>query len=467
MSKDDYAGAQIHTHTATHGTRTKKVQGYKYASRDILRPDKTQAPSKSNVVLRQGPAPNALRKEQVQSVVEIKPSLLTAGTGSHLGKSLWGKVQAQVKATCKLLGAELIPSCNEEDGIEERPELVWTHRSKAWLLGPRAIQLGTALRDNPHVTSLDVSFCALKPKELAVLMDALPPCVRELRLRGNSVSETEAHLVVKGLARCSRNLVWFDLRWNPVGDKGLAVLANSLALCRKIKHLDISSCGISSRSSGVMETLLARCFPVLEWLDLSLNALDAHSIESVCRGLRRCPHLEHLDLSGGPHTIAVDDSSHRAMVPGPEFRPSNSAGLDGGIAVSELVKRCGGVRHLAMRHMMLNDTAIEALALQLSLSSPDLEYLDLCGNNIEAFGAMCLSALPAKCSKIRHLDLSHNPITDRGVAALSSVFSKLPALESLNLSHTEVTKGGVCCILASLKQCPSLNLREVIVMGIK
>ena len=54
----------------------------------------------------------------------------------------------------------------------------------------------------------------------------------------------------------------------------------------------------------------------------------------------------------------------------------------------------------------------QALSIQLG-GCVDLEYLDLAGNHIEAFGAMCLSSLPPKCPAIKHFDVSHNPITDR------------------------------------------------------
>ena len=94
-----------------------------------------------------------------------------------------------------------------------------------------------------------------------------------------------------------------------------------------------------------------------------MPALTLNLTLTVCKGLRECPGLVHLNLSGAPHTIAVDDSSHAALIPGAEFQPSNTAGLDGGIAISELVKRCNKVRHLALRHMSINDTATEVTSI--------------------------------------------------------------------------------------------------------
>ena len=167
---------------------------------------------------------------------------------------------------------------------------------------------------------------------------------------------------------------------------------------------------------------------------MSLNGLDSNSIDKVAKALRNARCLEFFDISGGPSCIPVDEASHIASIPGVEYGASNYAGLAGGLAIAQMLENMPNMKHVAIRHAGLSNTSFEPIAKSLQ-SCLNLEYIDVSGNNIEAFGGMCLSKVPTACPKLRYIDASHNPLTDRGVAALAHALQRSQSLESLHLGN--------------------------------
>ena len=92
--------------------------------------------------------------------------------------------------------------------------------------------------------------------------------------------------------------------YTPIGDDGMAALAPGLLRCHSLKHLSLTSTGLSAQSAGPVASILLPSLdpivraaqPQLTALSLSWNAFRASGVLSLCSAIAAAPALQVLLL---------------------------------------------------------------------------------------------------------------------------------------------------------------------------
>ena len=114
----------------------------------------------------------------------------------------------------------------------------------------------------------------------------------------------------------------------------------------------------------------------------------------------------------------------------------------------------------AFQHFSLSENAVHGIK---SVTTTNLQILDISNNNISDDGAIAISEYLKHNNTLQDLKMSHNSVTDVGAARISEVITSSIILQTLNISHNNISDDGAIAISEYLKTnntLQSLNLAE-------
>lgn len=150
----------------------------------------------------------------------------------------------------------------------------------------KAIKLAHALMYNPYIKRINLSHKNIGDEGVKAL--AAVKNIQELDLSNglSGYDEYENHITAIGIqALVNSNLKKLLLTGNPIGDKGMKLLAKN----KTIIDLEVSDCDITSEGA----TELFRINSTLQSLNLRANNIDNNSLIDICLN----KSLLYLDLS--------------------------------------------------------------------------------------------------------------------------------------------------------------------------
>jgi hypothetical protein len=367
------------------------------------------------------------------------------GTRSTLRARPWPRGVA-LATHLRLDGPVLTSSRGELLRLIEAPEL----------LGLRSLDLGLAYASQrqwrqiaSRPTRQALRHLALRGADarLAPLLDG--PCfaaLAHLDLSDGSLGAPEVFALVR--ATHLTKLEQLDLARNPIGDAGLAAVADAGVVSGRLERTNLTDAGM---------THLARSphLAALDVLDLSDNRIGAAGIAHLMAS-RGVENVRALDLRG----CAIGPEGAEAIAASPHVHRLRGLGLHGGrIGARGLaaLTRAGwfvDVEDLDLAYGELDDEALETL---VRLPSSRLRRLDLGSSAITAHGLQRLLASPAG-SRLEQLSLhSCVRLGPQGAAALATAPTSA-SLQILNLQNCNLGAPGA----RSLAGSPFLsNLREL------
>ncbi|XP_053194119.1 NACHT, LRR and PYD domains-containing protein 12-like [Scomber japonicus] len=303
--------------------------------------------------------------------------------------------------------------------------------------------VASALKTNPHLTDLDLSYNVLYDPEMKFLCAGLesPNCKLEtLRLWGCSLSETSCTSLVTVLKCNPSHLRELDLSKNKLQDSDVELLCDFLkSLDCKLKTLELNECSLSETSCAYLASAL-NCNPShLRELVLSNNKLqDSLKLLSDLLKNPAC-RLEALRL----WRCSLSETSSASLVSALKDNPSH-------------------LRVLDLSNNKLQDSVVQLLCDLLKSLDCRLKRLRLrdCSFSEISFASL-VSALKYNPSHLRELDLSNNKLQDSGVELLSDLLKsprcRLETLRLMDCSLSEIS----CGYLAAAVKCNPSHLREL------
>ncbi|XP_062286440.1 NACHT, LRR and PYD domains-containing protein 14-like [Scomber scombrus] len=307
--------------------------------------------------------------------------------------------------------------------------------------------LASALKSNPHLTELNLSYNKLSDSSVKRLSAGLesPNCrLKALRLRYCSLSKISCDYLASALKSNSSHLRELDLRGNNLNDSDMKQLIDLQQSpdCR-LETLRLLACGLSKTHCEVLVSAL-KSNPHLTHLDLSLNNLSDSSVKRLSAGLEspNC-RLKTLELFSCSLSKISCDYLASAL-------KSNSSHL------RELDLRRNNLQDSDMKQLIdlqkSPDCRLETLRLQsCSLSKISCDYL--------------ASALKSNSSHLRELDLWGNDLKDSDVKQLIDLQQSPDCrLKTLRLMWCSLSKIS-CDYLASALKSNSSHLRELELRG--
>ncbi|XP_029935044.1 NACHT, LRR and PYD domains-containing protein 12-like [Myripristis murdjan] len=271
--------------------------------------------------------------------------------------------------------------------------------------------LASALKSNPHLTELDLSYNKLWDSEVKLLSAGLesPNCrLKTLRLSHCRLPVSSWASLASAL-KSNPHLTELDLSENHLKDSGVKLLSAGLESpnCR-LKTLRLSGCRLSESSCA-----------------------------SLASALKSNPHLTELDLSYND----LQDSGVKLL--------------------SDLVEspNCS-LKTLRLKHCRLSESSCASLASALK-SNPHLTELDLSENKLQDSGVKLLSAgLESPNCRLKTLRLTDCQVADEGCASLASALKSNPHLTELDLSYNDLQDSGMK-LLSDLVESPNCSLETL------
>lgn len=269
----------------------------------------------------------------------------------------------------------------------------------------------TAIATSPHlarIEELSLAANGLGTRGTAAIAES-GLRLRALDLSDNDVRAEGAALIAGSPALGS--LAVLRLSRNGIGSDGAGALAVSRTLT-SLAELDLAGNGIGPGGAAA----LALCTNVtrLRVLRLAANALGRQGIELLVAS-NRFVALEELDVAanqiGASGAMALSASPFARRVKVLEVA-DNQLG-DAGVAALLGAPHFAGLRSLGLAR---NDVTAAGMML-VTGAPPELERLDLGGNDVGAAGARAL-AQAIERSRISTLDVSHCGLDGDGLAAI-------------------------------------------------
>ncbi|XP_053194976.1 NACHT, LRR and PYD domains-containing protein 14-like, partial [Scomber japonicus] len=264
--------------------------------------------------------------------------------------------------------------------------------------------VASALKTNPHLTDLDLSYNVLNDSKMKLVCAGLesPNCKLEtLRLCGCRLTETSCAPLVSALKDNPSHLRVLDLSYNELQDSDVKLLSDFKENpdCR-LETLLLEDCSSSETSCAPLASAL-KCSPShLRHLNLNNNKLQDSDVKLLSDLLKNpdC-RLEVLGLED----CGSSETSCAPLASALKCNPSH-------------------LRHLDLSGNKLQDSVVELLSDLLK--NPDCRLKDLlladCSWS-ETSCASLVSALKCNPSHLRLLDLGNNKLQDSGVELLSDV----------------------------------------------
>ncbi|XP_062277998.1 NACHT, LRR and PYD domains-containing protein 2-like isoform X1 [Scomber scombrus] len=203
-------------------------------------------------------------------------------------------------SSVKLLSAGLeSPDCGLKTLILSYCELSETHCEV----------LASALKSNPHLTHLDLSNNDMSDSSVKLLSAGLesPDCgLKTLRLWACGLSETHCEVLASAL-KSNPHLTHLDLSYNKLSDSSVKLLSAGLESpdCG-LKTLILINCELSETHCEVLASVL-KSNPHLTRLDLSNNILSDSSVKLLSAGLESpdcgLETLSFIDSKGSDVTL--------------------------------------------------------------------------------------------------------------------------------------------------------------------
>ncbi|XP_029935045.1 NACHT, LRR and PYD domains-containing protein 12-like [Myripristis murdjan] len=324
--------------------------------------------------------------------------------------------------------------------------------------------LASSLKSNPHLTELDLSENKLEDSGLELLSPGLerPNCsLKALTLIRCRLSESSCASLASAL-KSNPHLADLDLSYNNLKDSGMKLLCAGLESpnCR-LKTLRLDHCVLSTGSCASLASVL-RSNPHLTELDLSYNYVDpglkllSDGLESPSCRLKTlrlkntfitnegCASLASA-LKSNPHLTELElNQNQQLQVSGVKLL---SAGLES--------PNCR-LETLRLKNCKITDEACAFLASALK-SNPHLTELDLSENyELRDSGAGLLSAgLRSPNCRLKTLRLKNCSLSEFSCAPLASALKFNPS----HLTELDLRGNDRMHISAAKMLCPLVRVK--------
>jgi Ran GTPase-activating protein (RanGAP) involved in mRNA processing and transport len=147
-----------------------------------------------------------------------------------------------------------------------------------------------------------------------------------------------------------------------------------------------------------------------------------------------------------------------------EFGAMNNIGVDSARSIAYMISQCASLTKISFEDSEASDIVLAEITTAIS-THPQLEELDLSGNNLGRQGCVALTSALKACRnpQLQSLFLSYNAIDDNGVQALVSGIRNCHNLTKLSLGGNELITAEGCRSLSTLFQSDhcKLNLTQL------
>ncbi|RCV41584.1 hypothetical protein SETIT_9G148500v2 [Setaria italica] len=220
-------------------------------------------------------------------------------------------------------------------------------------------------------------------------------------------------------------LRYLNISDNALGEKGVRAFSELLKSQENLEELYVMNDGISEDAAKALSELIPST-EKLKVLHFHNNMTGDEGAVYVAEMVKRSPNLESFRCS------------------------ATRIGSDGGVALSEALGTCTRLKKLDLRDNLFGVDAGIALSKTLP-KLPDLVELYLSDLNLESCTVAIVNALKQSAPQLEVLELAGNEINAKAAPAVAECLTAMQSLKKLTLAENELKDEGAVIIAKSLE----------------
>ena len=338
-------------------------------------------------------------------------------------------------------------------------EVVLSHNTP----GVRGLRAVLSVSNNSNISVIELFQCGLGDADCAVIAEVLctNPSLQRLKLGDNDITDAGVAVLCDGVAD-NMQMVQLHLGGNDVGDAGMRHIARSLFGHISVTSLGLRNVGIGDAGVAVIAEALAASSCRLQEVNLRLNPFSSKSSRALGGALAQNTSLRHLDassckISSGLRQLSVGIASSQLT----ELSLCGNVLADEGVVVlcRALHERRSRITVLLLDEVGLTSAGVSAVA-SLVHASPHLKILSL-KENCLGDGA-CLLARALAGSRLESLNVTQCGILPQGSASFALGLRTNTSLTALDHASNSTGASGVmwASALAVNKTLTRLSLTD-------
>ncbi|GAQ91326.1 Ran GTPase-activating protein [Klebsormidium nitens] len=253
-----------------------------------------------------------------------------------------------------------------------------------------------------------------------------------------------------------------NLSDNALGEKGVRAAKAIFENQSSLQHLYFCNNGISPEAAAAIHELLAAP-KELRTLHFYNNMSGDDGAKILAKVVTAAPVLEDFRFSSTRVGSEGGAALASALLSGSSLQrldlKDNGFGPEGGMALAKALTAHPKLREAILSDLSLEDEGSVAVAKALASRCPDLEVLDLSGNDITPKAATAVAEAIRGKQKLRKLNLADNDLRDRGAAVIAKVLEiGHESLEELDLTCNSLGHMGAVAAAKAVVSKPAFKL---------
>lgn len=343
----------------------------------------------------------------------------------------------------------------------------------------------------------------LTAERAAELLSGLGDGVESVKLSGKSFGDGSAAVAAAALQGAVATLRRLDLsdiiasRPEEEAKRALATIADGLASCKRLTHIDLSDNALGAKGIRAVGGLLAGQADLRE-LRLCNNGLAADAGKLITASLLETAPTELVTLHF--HNNLLETAGSVALAPVVESSPKladfrfsslrlgregavricralepriastlvrlnlsdNTFGEEGAEALAEALGEAPLLESVLLRDSGLGDDGVKVVCEALASNAPKLTVLDVSGNEMASGGAKGLAKLLA-VGKVKEVRAEDNELGSGGAVRIAGAITASAALEVLDVKGSEIGGRGASALAKACSHAASI--KEVALNG--
>ncbi|KAK8444499.1 hypothetical protein SEVIR_9G147000v4 [Setaria viridis] len=252
-------------------------------------------------------------------------------------------------------------------------------------------------------------------------------------------------------------LRYLNISDNALGEKGVRAFSELLKSQENLEELYVMNDGISEDAAKALSELIPST-EKLKVLHFHNNMTGDEGAVYVAEMVKRSPNLESFRCSatriGSDGGVALSEALGTCTRLKKLDLRDNLFGVDAGIALSKTLPKLPDLVELYLSDLNLESCTV-AIANALKQSAPQLEVLELAGNEINAKAAPAVAECLTAMQSLKKLTLAENELKDEGAVIIAkSLEDGHTDLKELDVSTNMLQRVGARCFARAVANKP-------------
>ncbi|XP_066319193.1 RAN GTPase-activating protein 2-like [Miscanthus floridulus] len=254
-------------------------------------------------------------------------------------------------------------------------------------------------------------------------------------------------------------LRYLNISDNALGEKGVRAFSELLKSQESLEELYVMNDGISEEAAKALSELIPAT-EKLKVLHFHNNMTGDEGAMYIAEMVKHSPNVESFRCSatriGSDGGLALSEALGTCTRLKKLDLRDNLFGVDAGLALSKTLPKLPDLVELYLSDLNLENEGTKAIANALKQSAPQLEVLEMAGNEINAKAAPHLAECLAAMQSLKKLTLAENELKDDGAVIIAkSLEDGHTDLKELDVSTNMLQRVGARCFARAVANKPA------------